>query len=96
MGVANFAKVSAKGNQGTLNRLCSQARITSGIIRLQKNWLCVCITSLAMVGEEQYVCESLPKDFWGLSPSSERFPMMGRGFGPGGSCFLLLGFANEL
>jgi len=33
---------------------------------------------------------SLDKDLWGLSPRSKRFPMTGKGFGPGGS---FLGFA---
>ena len=32
-----------------------------------------------------YVLERVVSDWWGLSPNSRRFPMMGRGRGPGGS-----------
>ena len=32
-----------------------------------------------------WTSESFAKDLWGLSPSSKRFPINGKGFGPGGS-----------
>ena len=32
-----------------------------------------------------WTSESFARDLWGLSPSSKRFPINGKGFGPGGS-----------
>ena len=83
-----------------LNSLCLWARSASGMVRLDNCWSCIWRTSSAIPAEEMtivvtwpcftlitrpWALESFVRDLWGLSPTSKRFSINGKGFGPGGS-----------
>ena len=83
-----------------LNSLCLWAWSAYGMVRLDNCWLCIWRTSSAIPAEETtivvtwpsftlitgpWTLESFVRDLWGLSPTSKRFSINGKGFGPGGS-----------
>lgn len=92
------------GSQATERRWWSELRTPSGTALSEKERSCFCITSPAAAAEE-ITTEVMQPSFsditgpcirarparvrWALSPRERRFPITGRGGGPGGSCLLL-------
>lgn len=96
----NFLHWSPAGSHTIENLWWSAARTVSGTDRLENEISCVWKNSLAISGDERtmvvllpslsdikgpYCLESMARERWGLLPTFKRFPMIGKGYGPGGS-----------